>query len=75
MTFRKDEMLFKAESEFKDLYLIIEGSVGIFEGDQLVEIKGQNQVIGERGLISGGTVYLKTAIAMEDTFCWRLNKF
>lgn len=32
-------------------------------------------MIGERGLISGGTVYLKTAIAMEDTFCWRLNKF
>lgn len=42
MTFRKDEILFKAESEFQDLYLIIEGSVGIFEGDQLVEIKGQN---------------------------------
>jgi len=33
MTLPKGEMLFKAETTFEDFYLIIEGSVGIFERD------------------------------------------
>ena len=73
--FAKDDCLFKAGEQFDSLYLIVKGSIGVFQGTDLrepIEIRSVTQMIGERALMNGEYQHSKTVIAMEDCLCLEL---
>ena len=52
VTFAKNETIYKEKSEDDDIFIIFEGSVGLYQGDVLISKLDKNSVFGETCIVT-----------------------
>lgn len=80
--YEEGEIIFQQGSIGSQLYIIIQGTVGVFRDDQLIAVLGPSEVFGEMGVItkqprSATTKALQSAkilVLSESIFERQLNK-
>ncbi|AGK61841.1 putative signal-transduction protein containing cAMP-binding and CBS domains [Archaeoglobus sulfaticallidus PM70-1] len=71
--YEKGEVVFKKGKHSKYVYVVFQGSVGLYDDDTLIDVVTRGEIFGIISAITGNPLSL-TAIAMEDLICYEIKK-
>lgn len=71
LTFQKDEVIFEAGDKGDVMYALLEGEVGLWVKDQLVEVFSSGDVFGEGALVQPD--HTRGSRAIAHTYCQLLT--
>lgn len=71
LTFQKDEVIFEAGDKGEVMYALLEGEVGLWVKDQLVEVFSDGDVFGEGALVQ--LYHTRGSRAIAHTYCQLLT--